>query len=79
MTFHCSIISQSDIKNYEKLKSAFFQTPSGEIQILANHAESFFSIKAGNIILQKDSGEKESIPSAAGECHFRDNELKVIL
>lgn len=75
----CTITSPEETRQYKDLRSVTLPAFSGEMQVLSGHAESFVSLKRGNILLDRGKGQREALEIASGECYIKSNDLIVIL
>jgi len=76
---NCTITSPQKTFNYPKIQSVTLPSSSGQIQILSNHAESFFVLNQGKIQLHKINQQKETIQITGGECYINANNIIIIL
>jgi len=75
----CIIVSSDNKKQYNNLESVILPAWSGEMQILPGHAESFFLLKAGDIVLRLADNKKETIRITNGEGCVKNDNISVIL
>lgn len=80
--FFCYIVSSNDNLFDGRVYLVNLSTKSGVVGIMENHAEAFFMLSVGNIIIQKDSSEKNkkeiNVPNG-GIAYFNNNILHVLL
>jgi F0F1-type ATP synthase epsilon subunit len=76
---NCKILSPQKIKQYRDFKSMVLPAWSGQLQILQGHAEIFMLLKEGTISIKKGTGEEEIIQIPEGECHVKDDDIKIFL
>lgn len=74
---HCIILSPESKQEFEGVQSIILPAFSGELQILPNHAESFISLRQGEIILE--SGKPKVIPVEGGIGEIKNNIVTIIL
>jgi len=75
---NCQIISIDKKQSYSKVQSISLPTDSGQMQILANHAEMFVELVGGELILQF-ANEIKKIRIDKGICYFKDNICYILL
>ncbi|NOY35323.1 MAG: hypothetical protein GXP44_00065 [bacterium] len=74
------ITSPTETAVYENALSVSLPAFFGRMQILPGHAESFISLKKGDIVVkQSNSSEDKIIQIAGGECHIKGDRAAVIL
>ncbi len=76
---NCTITSPKKTVIYKNVHSVTLPALSGQIQILKGHAESFILLKEGVILLKYLNKESETIQNTNGECHVKDDIVKIIL
>jgi F0F1-type ATP synthase epsilon subunit len=76
---NCTITSPKKTTPYRELQSVVLPAFSGEMQVLAGHAESFVLLKEGDIIFNYQNGQKEALKIEGGECHIKNNNAIVII
>ncbi len=76
---NCSISSTEKTLFYENVRSITLPAFSGEMQILPDYAESFVLLNSGNIIVEKQNKQTETLKIESGECHIKNNEIKIVL
>ena len=74
-----TITSPKKTIRYSNIQSVTLPAYSGQVQILSGHAESFFLLKQGNIVLRYSIKQMETVPINSGECHVSGNTVVVIL
>ena len=64
-----------------RTEAAAVSIPSvaGEAQILPGHAEAFFLLKKGSVVVEEPEGGKRVLSVEGGICRFRSGRLVVIL
>jgi len=74
----CTLTSTDRQDVYENVSAIMLPAVSGETQILPGHAESFFQLGIGSILLQRRDSE---VPIAinAGFCHVLEDEVIIII
>ncbi len=75
---NCKIISTKKTDVYENLESVVLMTPSGEVQILPEHAE-YFSLLVKGVIYLKKQNKTEELEIDEGVCYFSDDNLSIII
>lgn len=76
---NCVITSPKETRVYKNLLSVSLPAFFGQIQILSSHAESFITLKEGDIIAQKSQKKQDDIHISGGECHIKDDVVNIIL
>jgi F0F1-type ATP synthase epsilon subunit len=71
---NCTIVSPQKTRKFEQLKAVTLPAYSGEMQVLAGHAEAFILLKKGNIII-----DDKTVEISGGECHIKDDNIIIIL
>jgi len=76
---HCEIISPEGKRVFRKLTSIILPGVSGELEVLPGHAESFISLRKGQVRIKaltggpaKEVSVKESI------CYIKDDYIRII-
>lgn len=74
----CKIISPQKTLFSGEVESITLPSFNGKAQVLENHAESFFVLRDGDIILQIGN-EKKKIPVKKGIFHIFDNRAVILV
>jgi len=75
----CTITSPEKTTVYKNIASITLPGISGEIQIWPGHAETFILLQAGNVTLRQATTKEERIQITSGECHVKNDTIRVIL
>jgi F0F1-type ATP synthase epsilon subunit len=73
----CKIISLERIQEFRGIGSVTLPVVGGERQILPGHAESFFRLGEGTIVLE--GGGQKSWPVSGGVCYVKDDKILISL
>lgn len=74
----CVVMSFEKTNIYEGARSVSLPAYLGRLQILSGHAEAFFLLREGDIVIRKQNGEKKILRAPDGVCHFKNNNLIII-
>ena len=74
----CKIISPQKTIFSGKVKSITLPSAKGECQVLPGHAESFFLLNKGEIILRGEIGEKR-ISISEGIFHIKEDQSIILI
>lgn len=74
----CQVISPNKKQEFHNVASISLPVESGQIEILPNHAESFFKIISGKITIV-DNNNVNDIEVLEGICHIKNNKVMIIL
>ena len=72
------IFSPESGKKMDQVQSVVLPGSLGQAQILPGHAEAFFSLKAGNIVVETQKDTQE-IPISGGICYIENDNISVVL
>ena len=75
----CVVASQEETTHYGNLKSITLPALDGLMEILPHHAEAFFMLVPGKMVLRSDNGQTNEIEVKEGCCHVRGDQMIVIL
>jgi len=76
----CIITSPAETMVYENALSISLPAFLGRMQALPGHAESFISLKKGDIVIKRSNAtESKIIQISGGECHIKDDRMAIIL
>ena len=72
------INSTKDKKEIKNIESVSFETPTGQVSILQNHAEAFFIVKSGKLKFIKNN-QMQELDILDGVCYVKDNIVKILV
>ncbi len=76
----CTITSYQQTTVYNNVKSVTLPTPSGEMQVLSGHAESFILLRQGDILLKQATGKQnKTVHVVQGECYIKKDSILIVL
>ena len=75
----CVITSPEKTTHYDNIKSVTIPVSEGCTEILPHHAEAFFLVGAGTIVLYSSDGKSETVETKDGSCYVKDSKVMIIL
>ena len=75
----CIVSSPQNTDTYNDLKSIFLPSYSGQTQILPGHAEGFFKLTEGDMLLEHTNDSKKTINIKEAECYINEDTVTIIL
>jgi F0F1-type ATP synthase epsilon subunit len=76
---NCVITSPENTTIYENLLSIVLPASGGLTEILPHHAETFFLLTSGKVILRSDNGTEQKFDISGGNCHIKDGRAVIVL
>ena len=76
---NCIIASPQKTTHYNHITKTILPTTQGQINILANHAEAFFLLKDGEVVLTKKSASQKRFLVKGGVCYVKNNQIILLL
>lgn len=75
----CKIISPKGEILYKNIESIILPSTKGECQVLSGHAESFFLLNKGEIILRGEKIGEKKISISGGVFHIKEDQSIILI
>ena len=77
---HCTVRSLDEVLFDGMAASLSFETITGQVEVLPGHAEAFFVVVAGPMVIQApEAAEPQRLEVSPAVCHVKDNRVTVVV